>query len=212
MHHMCNTANKNLSQQVLHTGPGTPITVKCKLELTGTNHLTFYDAAGPLSQYFYSQHTGFMTSTLQKLLAAGLLHCNDELEFSFKGHKFTAKLVKGGFLSHCTWNNTPVLEDKVAFTTLTDWCDTCIQELVDEYVTRFSSWKRVRHTPTGVPLAQIRNKLSAQPSSKTPCRCTQLAREVIELQMQLKEANRLLAGKRKAPEKMSDDNPFRLKF
>lgn len=153
-----------------------------------------------------------MTSTLQKLLGAGLLHCNDQLEFHFKGHKFTAKIVRGGFLSHCTWNSNPVLEDKVAFTTLTDWCDTCIQELVDEYVTRFSSWKRVRHTPTGVPLAQIRSKLNSAPPLTTSCRCEQLSREVLELQMQLKETKRLLAGKRKAPEKPLDDNPFRLRF
>ena len=153
-----------------------------------------------------------MTSTLQKLLGAGLLHNNDQLEFYFKGHKFTAKIVQGGFLSHCTWNSNPVLEDKVAFTTLTDWCDTCIQELVDEYVTRFSSWKRVRHTPTGTSLAHIRSKLNAGQSTTSTCRCEQLSREVLELQMELKETKRLLAGKRKQPEKQMDDNPFRLHF
>lgn len=142
-----------------------------------------------------------------------MVHRNDELVFHFKGHVFTAKLTQGGLLSHCTWNGDPVLQDKVAFTTLTDWCDTCIQELVDEYVTRFSSWKRVRHVPTGVSLAQIRAKL--RPSTGTApaeCRCAQLTRDVLALELQLQEANRLLTNKRKAPEKIQDDNPFRLKF
>ena len=145
------------------------------------------------------------------MLQNGLLHCNDQVAFHFKGHTFCATVVQGGLLSHCTWNEEPVLEDKVAFATLTDWCDTCIQELVDEYVTRFSSWKRVRHVPTGIPLAQIRAKLKDH-ETVTECRCGQLTRQVLELQMQLKEAKRMLAGKRKAPEMMQDDNPFRLKF
>ena len=84
-----------------------------------------------------------MTSTLQKLLETGLVCDSDEISFQFKGHTFGARLMPGGLISHCTWNSEAVLQDKVAFTTLTDWCDTCIQELVDEYVTRFSSWKRV---------------------------------------------------------------------
>lgn len=153
-----------------------------------------------------------MTSTLHKLLTAGLVHKNDELAFHFKGHTFSARLVQGGLLSHCKWNGDAVLQDKVAFTTLTDWCDTCIQELLDEYVTRFSSWKRVRHVATGVSLAQIRTKLKPGLEPDTPCKCEQLSREVLALEMQLQEANRLLTGKRKAPDKMTDDNPFRLKF
>ena len=152
-----------------------------------------------------------MTSTLHKLLAAGLVHRNDELAFHFKGHTFSARLTQGGLLSHCTWNSEPVLQDKVAFTTLTDWCDTCIQELLDEYVTRFSSWKRVRHVATGISLAQIRTKLKPGTDPGMPCKCEQLSRDVLALELQLQEANRLLAGKR-APEKMMDDNPFRLKF
>ena len=152
-----------------------------------------------------------MTSTLNKMLQAGLLHYNDDITFHFKGHNFTAKVVHGGLLSHCRWNDAAVLEDKVAFSTLTDWCDTCIQELVNEYVTRFSSWKRVRHVPTGVPLAQIRAKLRDS-VVKQPCRCIQLTREVLQLQMQLKEANRMLSGKRKAQDTLEDDNPFKLKF
>lgn len=154
-----------------------------------------------------------MTSTLHKLLQAGLLRCNDELTFTFKGHTFTAQVTEGGLLAHCTWNKNPCLEEQVSFATLTDWCDTCIQVLVDEYVTRFSSWKRVRHAPTGLSLAQVRAQLkhAATPSSPK-CKCAQLRKQVLELQMQLKEATRLAAGKRKAPPAIEDDNPFRLRF
>lgn len=137
------------------------------------------------------------------------MHCNDEVSFQFKGHTFAAQVTQGGLLSHCTWNGNAVLQDKVAFHTLTDWCDTCIQELVDEYVTRFSSWKRVRHSPTGQSLAQIRAQLK-DTTSKDTCRCAELRKEVLQLQMQLQS---LQSRKRTihdvAPQ---DDNPFRLRF
>lgn len=154
-----------------------------------------------------------MTSTLQKLLDAGLVQTHDEIGFHFKGHNFAARLVEGGLVTHCTWNQQPALQDKVAFTTLTDWCDTCIQELVDEYVTRFSSWKRVRHVPTGTSLAQIRAKLTETPVHEQ-CNCMQLQtarKQIVALELKVQELNRLLRGKR-MPDKLEDDNPFRLKF
>ena len=151
-----------------------------------------------------------MTSTLHKLLRAGLLRCDDEVSFLFKGHTFAAHVTEGGLLSHCTWNGDAVLQDKVAFSTLTDWCDTCIQELLDEYVTRFSSWKRVRHVPTGMPLAQIRTQLKEAPAGQQQCRCAELRKQVLQLQMELQELQ--ATKKRKAPDALQDDNPFRLKF
>ena len=59
---------------------------------------------------------------------------------------------------------------------------------------------------------EIATKLKQDDLQQPICRCAQLTRQVIELQMQLKEANRMLAGKRKAPETLQDDNPFRLQF
>ena len=133
-----------------------------------------------------------MTSTLQRLLANGLVHGNDDISFNFKGHTFSAKIVQGGLIAHCTWNGAAVLQDKVAFTTLTDWADTCIQELVNEYVTRFSSWKRVRHLPTGNSFAQLRDKLKPGQEG-TGCRCPEIQvmrRRVIALEQQIADMQR----------------------
>ena len=38
------------------------------------------------------------------------------------------------------------------FESLTDWTETCIQECLDEYHTRYSSWKRVRHQRLDQPM------------------------------------------------------------
>ena len=155
-----------------------------------------------------------MTSTLGRLLDAGVVHAGDGLNFHFKGHDFGAKIMQGGLISHCTWNERPVLQEKVAFSTLTDWCDTCIQELVNEYVTRFSSWKRVRHVPTGTPFAQLREKLKDGASTGCNCAAVQVERrKVLALELKLQEMQAEHMRKRKAPDAMmQDDNPFRLKF
>lgn len=157
-----------------------------------------------------------MTSTLHKLLRAGLLHPLDQLAFVFKKQTFAAQIVDGGLLSHCTWNGQPVLQDKVSFTTLTDWCDTCIQELADEYVTRFSSWKRVRHVKTGLTLSQVRAQLQstdAEDDAPGKCRCQQLQKQVLQLQLQVKElTHHAQQNKRKAMAPLEDDNPFRVRF
>lgn len=155
-----------------------------------------------------------MTSTLLKLLEAGLVHGNDEIAFHFKGQCFSARLVPGGLVSHCMWNGEPVLQDKVAFSTLTDWCDTCIQELVDEYVTRFSSWKRVRHVATGTSFAQLRAKLGAAtaPPADLKAEIAAYRIKVLGLELKVQELDRMLRAKRKAPESLPDDNPFRLNF
>ncbi len=157
-----------------------------------------------------------MTSTLQRLVQSGVVHANDEVGFHFKGHDFAARVSAAGLLSHCTWNKKPVLQEKVAFGTLTDWCDTCIQELLHEYVTRFSSWKRVRHVPTNTPLAQLREKVrdAAAPAADA-CNCAGLQcerRKVLALEMQVRDLRRELEDKSGADVAMADDNPFRLRF
>lgn len=158
-------------------------------------------------------------SMLQRLVQYGVVHANDKVSFHFKGHDFEARISADGLLSHCTWNTAPVLQEKVAFGTLTDWCDTCIQELLHEYVTRFSSWKRVRHVPTNTPLAQLREKVReeiAAPGGDS-CNCAGLLcerRKVLALQMQVRDLRRELDNRGSARDDvaMSDDNPFRLQF
>ena len=151
------------------------------------------------------------TSILQKLLDAELVRPDDEIAFTFKKHKFTGVISSGALITQCTWNGQPIRQN--GFKTLTDWCDTCIQELVHEYVTRFSSWKRVRHVPTQRSFTQLREALPNCSAKKPACNCAQtrvqqriiarLEQRVMQLQAQL-HANE--------PEQIADDNPFRLQF
>tara|TARA_B110000008_G_scaffold115509_1_gene118252 strand:- start:8273 stop:9148 length:876 start_codon:yes stop_codon:yes gene_type:complete len=103
---------------------------------------------------------------LQQLLQSRIVFCGDVLYFTFKKHLFTGKVAQGGLIWQCTWqkpgeHTQPIFNtDTVArqepyvrtFESLTDWTETCIQECLDEYHTRYSSWKRVRHQRSDQPM------------------------------------------------------------
>lgn len=96
---------------------------------------------------------------LLQLLQSRIIHHDDILYFTFKKHMFTGCVAQGGLLWRCTWQKpgeeaVPIFQNHSSihqqpyvrtFESLTDWTETCIQECLDEYHTRYSSWKRVRH-------------------------------------------------------------------
>jgi len=103
---------------------------------------------------------------LQRLLQSRIVFNEDILYFSFKKHIFTGKVAQGGLIWKCTWQKPGELAVDIfkhatglgqqpyirTFESLTDWTETCIQECLDEYHTRYSSWKRVRHQRTDQPM------------------------------------------------------------
>ena len=161
--------------------------------------------------------------TLKELVDYGLVADGDPLMFTFKGHTFTAKLVRGGILGFCTWNGQSVFNDRSGFSSLTDWSDTCIQECLHEFVTRFSSWKRIKHSATGTPMHMLRSRLwelrhdRLGKSSKSSV-CDELIAERkrnLYLSQRVECLERALTLQQHssvASEPEADDNPFRLRF
>ena len=113
---------------------------------------------------------------LQQLLQARIIFVDDVLYFTFKKHIFTGKVAQGGIIWRCTWqrpgetlaktifepseyNDVPYVR---TFESLTDWTETCIQECLDEYHTRYSSWKRVRHQRSEQPMEALFKFLQKQ--------------------------------------------------
>ena len=152
-----------------------------------------------------------MTSTiLARLLGSGLVSAGDKIFFNFKKDTFCAKVVPGGLIAQCEMNGTAVILPP--FKTLTDWCDTCIQELLHEYVTRFSSWKRVKHAPTGRTFTQLRELLGQREVVPATCQCAEALaqrRRVAELEQ---EIHQLKQQCKTPPAAVADDNPFTLRF
>lgn len=145
--------------------------------------------------------------------------------FAFKTFEFRTRLMNGGILAACEWKKSrtqefqPCFDDRQGFTSLTDWCDSCIQELANEYVTRFSSWKRVKHEKTQHPMAMLRDELrgnqarkresSARDAQHLEKLLTMEQRKVVYLQEQLRAMKRQRV---QTPIESKDDNPFRLHF
>ena len=101
---------------------------------------------------------------------------NDVIYFTFKKHKFSAYVTGAGLIHNVTWekpneNISVCVFPMRTFESLTDWTETCIQEKLDEYHTRYSAWRRVRHFKTNKPMEELykdyqRLKLSNANSKK----------------------------------------------
>ena len=163
--------------------------------------------------------------TLSELVQYGLVNSGDDLEFVFKGNRFTAKLLNGGIIGFCTWNGNSVFDDRSGFGSLTDWSDTCIQECLNEFVTRFSSWKRIKHAPTGTPMHMLRSRLwemrsRTSKSSTASLEMELLAerRRVVYLSQQVQRLEKEASMRKDTSctvatsSAVVDDNPFRLRF
>ena len=87
------------------------------------------------------------------------LNANDKIYFTFKKNKFTATVTTAGLIHNVVWEpptGIPVEVFKLrTFESLTDWTETCIQEKLQEYHTRYSAWRRVRHMPTNKPMEAL---------------------------------------------------------
>ena len=162
---------------------------------------------------------------LSELLSSGLIQPGDLLFFTFKAFEFRTHLMSGGILTRCEWKQSrskpfvPCFTDRQGFTSLTDWCDSCIQELANEYVTRFSSWKRVKHCKTQHPMAMLREQLRSDQVMKQASTTRTVAqlekllsietKKVFFLQEQLRASKR---QKLDTTTMTNEDNPFRLHF
>ena len=86
------------------------------------------------------------------------------LYFNFKSHIFKAKVGGGGLIYSCLWTAPNQAEIKIfhnrSFESLTDWTETCIQEKLQEYHTRYSAWRRVRHLKTNSTMESIYKKFT----------------------------------------------------
>lgn len=85
---------------------------------------------------------------------------DDKIFFNFKKHRFTGTVTSAGLIHNINWltpnstNAVPIFQLR-NFESLTDWTETCIQEKLDEYHTRYSAWRRVRHVRSNQPMETI---------------------------------------------------------
>ena len=100
-------------------------------------------------------------STIADMIQAKIIKVGDTIEFKFKGHHFVASIKKGALIADCfhIYKETkPCLKNVLAFTSLTAWTEACLQDVLEEYYTRYSSWKRVIHKESGLTMGELRDR------------------------------------------------------
>lgn len=114
------------------------------------------------------------TSSISDMIEDKLIKINDEIEFKFKGNNFTAKIIKGGLITHCKYKSCrstiymECLNNVIAFSSLTAWTEACLQDVLEEYYTRYSSWKRVIHKSSNLTMSELRDRCKLQHSKIDP--------------------------------------------
>lgn len=103
--------------------------------------------------------------TLYNLIEQGLVYEGNCVCFNYKGHTFEGIVNAIGviyksyvFKEGCQKNE--IFKDRLPFESLANWSDACIQDICKEYVTRFSSWKRLRHKESGLSMQNLRHMYS----------------------------------------------------
>ena len=100
--------------------------------------------------------------SLTDMLHHKLVSENDTVFFTFKGNHFTAKILRGGLIGECDMTSCGktmvILKGVTAFTSLTAWTEACLQDVLEEYYTRYSSWKRVNHKESKRSMGDLRDK------------------------------------------------------
>lgn len=113
-----------------------------------------------IPEWFYINIKLTMARRLAAILQSPVeLNPNDKIYFTFKKNKFSATVTAAGLIHLVIWEppvgNAVEVFKLRTFESLTDWTETCIQEKLQEYHTRYSAWRRVRHMPTSKPMEAL---------------------------------------------------------
>tara|TARA_A100001015_G_C15044888_1_gene742892 strand:+ start:1825 stop:2397 length:573 start_codon:yes stop_codon:yes gene_type:complete len=100
--------------------------------------------------------------TLHNLIQQGLVFEGNTICFNYKGNTFEGVINSIGVIYKsfvCKEDSTKIeiFKDRLPFESLSNWSDSCIQDICKEYVTRFSSWKRLRHKESGLSMQNLRH-------------------------------------------------------
>ena len=142
-----------------------------------------------------------MTATLYDILKHKMINVGDSIEFSFKQHFFRAKIIRGGLISQCKVYRPRVQEGETilthhsSFSSLTSWTEACLQDILEEYFTRYSSWKRVYHIESGRTLGELRDRCKLLNGRVKEENSVELYREIYRLQNTVKEMSAVLKAK-----------------
>lgn len=121
------------------------------------------------------------------MIQLGLVNIGDMVRFTFKGHAFNATICKGGIFSQCTFcrkgqkDVESIFSTTTTFGSLTAWTEACLQDILQEYYTRYSSWKRVLHVESQQTMGDLRDRCKLTESTLSTECITEIYRELQRL-------------------------------
>jgi len=148
--------------------------------------------------YKYVNVCQYMTATLYDIVKYKLVKVGDSIEFNFKGHFFRAKIQRGGLISQCTVYKPRVSDaEKIlghvsSFSSLTSWTEACLQDILEEYFTRYSSWKRVIHVESNQTMGELRDRCKLLNGRVKDSDILELYKEIYRLQTTVKQMTNVL--------------------
>jgi hypothetical protein len=134
-------------------------------------------------------------ASIQDMLHLKLVKVDDTVEFTFKGNLFQARILRGGLLGKCMQKSihqkeaVPVLQSTIGFASLTAWTESCLQDLLEEYYTRYSSWKRVFHKESKRSMSDLRDQCKLKDTKRKHEDVVELYKEIFRLQATIDEMN-----------------------
>mgnify|MGYP001175124781 CR=1 FL=1 len=106
--------------------------------------------------------------TLHDLINCDLMGKNHHVYFHFKSYYFKGTISELGCIYETYCDDNQVFHERNPFDSISEWADACIQELCNEYVTRFSAWKRISHQESGLTLYTLRQMYNQFANGKVP--------------------------------------------
>ena len=172
------------------TARGTRQTDSNRKEARRTGPATVF----PRRPVVYKGSNHSQMATLNDMLLAELIKIGDTIEFTFKGNTFTAKILRGGLIGKCQQQTLhedakDVLTNTVGFSSLTAWTESCLQDLLEEYYTRYSSWKRVFHRESKRSMSDLRDQCKLKDTKRKSDDVMELYKEIFRLQTTIDEMN-----------------------
>jgi hypothetical protein len=134
-------------------------------------------------------------ASLSDMMTHKLIKRGDTISFTFKGNHFSATILDGGMIGKCTIKRVhdtepqEILKQTVAFSSLTAWTEACLQDIMEEYYTRYSSWKRVIHSESKRSMGDIRDQCKLMDPTKAKDDTNELYKEIIRLHGTIDEMN-----------------------
>ena len=144
---------------------------------------------------------------MEQLIAIQKISVGDPIQFVFKKNRIRGCVGHGGHILSTVIFSSDGREIRTLYSrtypSLTAWSEACLREGLQEENTRYASWKRVIHVPSGETLQSLRSTLNVATKMSAASR-QDLFSEINRLRQELVRAKRQSLAPRKSS-KVTDD-------